>query len=464
MKNKIKVILKYVYITLFLIGIYILMMLITSLIPSSEIKENVKKSSETLYQEGEKRTIDLKYKKENLFTFTDALMINTAYSVDNTNPESCMLARKNYIPEQTKKVYKDSQYNIGTNEKYKNNKTGDLYQTKELYGLMHGDNIEYSYEYARYWHGYLVILRPLLLLFDYSGIRIFLFLLTLITVMWLLYLICKKINLNTSIMFAVALLSINIFIVSQSINEIMVFLVSFISSIFLLIKKDKIKNIGIFFFVVGSITSFVDLLTAPLVTLGIPLIIYFLLEQKEKINVKKELIDLVKLSIVWGLGYGITWAIKWGLVELIFKRPLISQAIEQILFRINGGHSGIRKFTIYEVVKTNLNRLSKFIIFSILMIAFINIIIRLIKISVKKEKIDIKQNLKKCIPYAIISAFPIIWYAVIKEHSCIHSFFAYRIMVISIINLLVVTNKISEPKEIEEEGKFNKKITRKKKE
>ncbi len=457
MKNKIKGIVKYIYITIFLIGIYILLMIITSLIPASAIKENVKKSSETLYKENETLIIDLKYKKELIFTFTDALMINTAYSVDNTKPASCLLARKNFVPGQTKIIYGDSQYNLGANEKYKNSKNGDLYQTKELYGLMHGDNIEDSYEYARYWHGYLVLLRPLLLLFDYSGIRIFLFLVTLITVIWMLYLIYKKINLNTSIIFAVALLSINIFIVSKSINEILVFLVSFASSIFLLIKKDKIKNIGIFFFIVGSITSFIDLLTEPLVTLGIPLIIYFLLEQKEKINVKKELIDLVKLSIAWGLGYGITWAIKWVLVELIFKRPLISQAIEQALFRINGGHSGIRKFTLYEVVKANWNRLSEFIIIVIFSIALINIITRFIKIAVKKEKIDMKLNLKKCIPYAIILVFPIIWYAVIREHSYIHSFFAYRILVIAIMSLLVITNKISEKNEIEGKGKSDKK-------
>lgn len=444
MKNKIKVILKYVYIILFLIGIYILMMLITSIIPSSAIKENVKKSSEILYQEGEKRTIDLKYKKENLFTFTDALMINTAYSVDNTKPVSCMLARKNFVQGQTKIVYGDSQYNLGANEKYKNLENGDRYQTKELYGLMHGDNIEDSYEYARYWHGYLVLLRPLLLIFDYSGIRIFLFLLTLITVIWLLYLIYKKINLNTSIMFAVALLSINIFIVSQSINEIMVFLVSFISSIFLLIKKDKIKNIGIFFFVVGSITSFVDLLTEPLVTLGIPLIIYFLLAQKEKTNTKKELLNLIKLSIVWGLGYGITWAIKWVLVELIFKRPLISQAVEQILYRINGGHSGKSSIGLIYTIQQNLKELSECVIYAVIVIGTLNMGIRFVKNSIKKEKIDIKQNLKRCIPYAIIFIFPIIWYAVIREHSCIHSFFTYRIMVISILNYLVITNKLSE--------------------
>ena len=329
-KNVFKNLLQYVCMTFILIGIYIILMLLTSLIPSSWMKNNVKISSEILYKDDEKVTIDLKYKKETLFTFTDALMINTAYSVDSKNPTSFLLARKNYIPGQTKEFYGDSQYNLGANEKYKNPRNGDLYQTKELYGLMHGDDIEDSYEYARYWHGYLILLRPLLVVFNYGGIRVFLALATLICVCVILYLIYKKINLTSSIMFGIGLLAISIFIVSQSLNEILIFLVSFISTIILLLKYKKIKNIGIFFFIVGSVSSFIDLLTAPLVTLGLPLIVYFLLTQKEeKANIKKYILDILKIGISWCLGYGITWVIKWVLVELIFKRPLISQAIEQ---------------------------------------------------------------------------------------------------------------------------------------
>ena len=145
---------KYILVFVILIGIYLVLLTVTSLIPSSALEENVRESSETLLQEGEKVTYNLGYKEENIFTFTDALMINTAYSVDKNHPlESSILARKNYIPGQTKVVYPDSQYNLGANEKYINKDTGDLYQTDELYGLMHGDNIEDSYGYARCWHG-----------------------------------------------------------------------------------------------------------------------------------------------------------------------------------------------------------------------------------------------------------------------------------------------------------------------
>ncbi len=108
MKN-VKNVALYVIITILLIVTYLTLLQITSLIPSSAIKDNVIKSSETLQSQGEKAFYDLKYKTECIFTFTDALMINTAYSIDNKNPfESFMLARKNYIPGQTKIVYGDS--------------------------------------------------------------------------------------------------------------------------------------------------------------------------------------------------------------------------------------------------------------------------------------------------------------------------------------------------------------------
>ena len=441
-----------------LICIYMLLLTITSLIPSSVLKENVRESSETLYEEGEKVTYDLKYKEENIFTFTDALMINTAYSIDSTHPiESFMLARKNYIPGQTKTVSPDGQYNLGANEKYINPDTGDLYQTKELYGLMHGDNIEDSYEYARYWHGYLVILRPLLALFNYEGIRIVLLIFTILSAGTLIVLLSKKINLLTGIIFAIGLLSVNILIVSRSINEILIFLVAFISSIFLLLKKDKIKNIGLFFFVVGSVSSFIDLLTTPLITLGLTSIIYFLMLQKneDKVSVKKYIIELIKIGITWCMGYGLTWVSKWIITELIYGRPIVSQAIEQALFRSKlPTYKGQIIFGPLDVIERNLEFLSKTVMTIIAIIAITYIIVMAVKNY--KKNIDINENLKKSIPYILIFFFPIIWYLALKQHSYTHVNFTYRLLCISVICLLLISSIILKEKEVSSKQTVNK--------
>lgn len=77
---------KYILIFIILICIYIITLIGTSLIPSSCMKENVIKSSEILKDEGEKKYINVGYKDASVFLFTDALMINTAYSIDSKTP------------------------------------------------------------------------------------------------------------------------------------------------------------------------------------------------------------------------------------------------------------------------------------------------------------------------------------------------------------------------------------------
>ena len=132
--NKVKSLFKYILIFVILIIMYFSLLLLTSLIPSSAIRENVEKSSVKLLELGEKKEYELKYKKESIFTFTDALMINTAYSIDSGHPiESLLLARRSYIPGQTLIVNEETK-DVMSSSMYMNGK--DSYQTKELYGLI----------------------------------------------------------------------------------------------------------------------------------------------------------------------------------------------------------------------------------------------------------------------------------------------------------------------------------------
>ena len=309
-----------IYIGVFssLIIIFILSLLLTSLIPSKYIENNVRKSSEILIKEGEREIIDLGYKYESLFHFTDALMINTAYSIDSNHPYySFMMARKNYIPNQTLYEHEETKYHVGTSEKYKD-ELGNTFQTKELYGLMHGENIEDSYDYARYWHGYLAFLRPLLLIFNIQGIRIFFKVLITILILIMLILIVKKINLLTAIIYLLTFVALSILTVAESINEITTFIIAIISAIFILIKDGKFKRPGIVFMSIGAITSFSDLLTTPLITLGFTLPIYILLNLKEE-N-KKLLLDFIKLSIFWALRFWINLGNKMDTSRYNFRK------------------------------------------------------------------------------------------------------------------------------------------------
>ena len=56
-----------------------------------------------------------------------------------------------------------------------------------------------------------------------------------------------------------------------------------------------------FFLIIGIITSYLDLLTYPVITLGIPLTMWLIIQ--EDTFTKKKVIKIVQYSITWALGY-----------------------------------------------------------------------------------------------------------------------------------------------------------------
>ena len=157
--------------------------------------------------------------------YTDALMINTAYSIDNNKPfESSFLARKNYIPNVTDDIYQDTAGELKSSSKYNyHNEVG------ELNDLVNGEKVE-SFEYARYWHGYLIILRPLLAFISLNEIRVIFTIMLISLAVILAYLLYKNINITVAVIFITGMLGIEYFYLGFSLQGIFVFLITDISN------------------------------------------------------------------------------------------------------------------------------------------------------------------------------------------------------------------------------------------
>ena len=429
-----KTFLKYVLTFIITMIILIGLLFLSSLIPSKNLENNVRKSSEFLAQYGEEQEIEFPFRTERLFYFTDALMLNTAYSIDSNHPyESMMLDRKNYIPGQTQNFHEEIQKHIGTSPNY-TDEYGNTYQVSELYGLMHGENIVDSYEYTRYWHGYLIFLRPLLSIMSIEGIRNLLFVLTIILSLIALFLIIKKLNFITAIIYLLSFLAINLYVICNSMNEITTFIIAQIAMIFLLLKNGKFKNSASVFLVIGMCTSFFDLLTTPLVTLGLTLPIYVLLNIKE--GNKKLYLDCIKICVAWVVGYGLFWALKWLITDITLGKHILSDAINQALYRAGD----VVGAGIFDIFKLNLNKLGNSIIEYLFILLAIYAIIGVLKeIYLKKHKKQQTEKIQilKVLIFVIIAILPFIWYAVLKNHSYVHSFFVYRILIITILNIQI---------------------------
>lgn len=420
-EKNIKVILKYLFTYIFYITIFIILLTVSSMIPTSAIKEETTESADILLSEGNRKITYIPYKNERMQfdNYSDALMINTAYSIDTDSPlYSAMVARKNYIPGVTQTVEQDSQKELKSASKYKYHD-----EVGELKDLTNNDITE-SFEYARYWHGYLVVLRPLLIFADVQAIRIIFTVIFVILAGLLLYQLKKKVNLFVAVVFLFGLIGVEYFYIGISIQSSFVFMIMMISSLIILTGENRIKDMAMVFFVTGILTNFFDLLTVPAITYGVPILVYFLLIQKEKeLTIKEVICTFFRFGIAWVVGYAITWFTKWALVDLLYNRSLISIGLNQVLYR----SVGREKISYLSIVSGNMQYVRYFILASILF-SFIYLLVNSIE---KRESVKISNVL----PYFIIAIIPYVWFFLIRDHSYKHAFFTYRNLILIIISL-----------------------------
>ena len=462
--DTLKTILKYVVSFIVLLIIFFGSLTITSLIPSSNLKNNVIKTSEIYKEEGEKKIAKVFGKEETIFIFTDALMVNTAYSIDSEHPiESFVLARKNYIPGQTQVVHEDSQYNLGASKNYKD-ANENVFQAAELYGLMHGEDIVDSYEYARYWHGYLVFLRPLLAIMSIQGIRALNFIIICACIAALFFLLRKKCGFRAAILFLLPLVMIDIFVLSLGLSDVYDMIIAMVASIILLELIDVREDAGVMFFIFGCLTSFMDLFTIPLVTLCLPLTVFFLVKHRkfgiyEEKDLKQKFISefgsFVVLCYSWALGYILMWAAKWFITEALFDKNIISSALEQVKYR-----SQSERITYGLVLSRNFKFLGINPILLLILTIGADLGILFYKKKDKKQLMEeIKKNLKErlinIIPFALICIIPFAWLFVVKQHSAIHAFFVNRILVIFLLGILMIVYELFSIKPTAEKGKMD---------
>ena len=118
------------------------------------------------------------------------------------------------------------------------------------------------------------------------------------------------------------------------------------------------EKAGLLFFIIGGLTSFFDLLTAPLVTLGLPAIVLLLL--RKKINrsghFKDYVFILLCISLSWLVGYAIIWVSKWLLASIFLHENILQDGFREVIQRtgsqISSG-SDVKNIQVNEVLMRN---------------------------------------------------------------------------------------------------------------
>ena len=273
------------------------------MIPRSAIEPQVKTSAKIFTEEGiYPHKVSIDGRRVLVDNYTDCYMHDVAYCADDTHPVDA--AMRNY--------------------RYRDNV--DI--TVSLEHLVSGNLLNEPFEYGKYWHGYLVTLRPLLTVMDYGMIRILNGIVLGILFFIVLVLITRRLSFGITLCFLVALFMVHSGIIPWSLQFSTCYYITFVSIIALLGFKwisDTWHRLLLCFFAIGAATSFFDFFTTPIMTLGVPLTIMMLKDEKLcKIRFA------LALCAAWLMGYSMMWASKWLMAYLLVGYNPLAEASQSI--------------------------------------------------------------------------------------------------------------------------------------
>lgn len=407
MKKKTKNVVKY---GLSLVGILLGSILLGTLLlatvynlPTEQwTEEHMKAAANTLSAEGVYPDITEKATSR-LDNYTDSIMLlNAAYSAEGSVFNQAMKIESNSI-------------------------NGLEPQDIIVKHYKEGQDFNNVSNYNRYWHGYLVFLKPLLSMFSYKGIRIINAILqtTLVAVTIIMMVKREKKYLIMPLLILWAFLMPLALMKSMQFSSCFYIMMAGILAL-VWIKELTMKKVGLIFLVLGILLAFFDLLTYPIITFGVPVAVYLLISNEKKLG--KQLIKFIFAGVCWLVGYMGMWVGKWTIGSIILGKELFSDAINQLLFRTSATGEQYAKI---EVIDSNFQSFFDTPAVVILII-YITVMLTLIVVYIinqkRKNKTLWKGIVQAIIPFLVVAVVPIVWYLAVSNHSYHHYWFTNKIL------------------------------------
>ncbi len=284
--------------------------------------------------------------------------------------------------------------------------------------------------YPRYWNGYLLTLRPLMTQFTYQQIRYISMLILLISFCFCFSGIQREAGSVTALGFAVSMIMCFLVFVGESLQYFSAFMVMFAELLLILyIPRFRDMKQGVMLlFAAGMAVNYFDLLTAPLLTLGIPLVLLLCLNSDMYIrnSYRKTWSDVVCGSALWGIGYAACWAAKWLIGTIVLGDNIFADAWKTARFRVEGSETVPLDRAL--MFRSNIDTYyfakghKPFALIAVLLLVLIIILIRHHR----------KDFLKRSLPFLFVAVYPYVWYFVLSNHSQLHYFYTYRIQAITL--------------------------------
>ena len=288
-----------------------------------------------------------------------------------------------------------------------------------------GQAFDGQHPYYQYWHGYLVFIKPLLLLTDYQGIGIMNLVLQCGLLAVLFWLMVKKGLAHYIPAYLVSFLFLVPVAQAVCIQFATCHYILTLGSILVLLLADHLDKWEAWLFLyLGIATAYFDFLTYPLATLGVPAVFYCLV--RGPMTVLQSLQRGIKVCFSWGFGYGFMWAGKWAVGSIVTGTNIFTAALSKVAERssLNAGPE-------YGIADSLYANLLAFLSTPALIGALIPAAVCLVLLLLRRRSFRLSRALPILFPFLILALLPIVWYVVTANHSTIHYWFTHKSLVVS---------------------------------
>lgn len=374
-------------------------------LPAQPVLEHVYDSAQTIQQEG----LYPEYFGFKLFqmdNYTDTIMLFEAAAMGEQDPLTAMMTA--------------TAYNVDNFETM----AGDLaVYCERTIPLSTGAQKAVQlvpFSYARYWHGYLIWLRPLLLVTDITGVRVVQYLVLAALFAAVAVLLRRRCGLRAAVWFAVSQLLVTAFWVPHQVQFFTCFAVAYAGCVWVLAKPRRSDDVCLALLVLGVVTSFCDLLVTPVLTLGLPLVCWLLEPQQRLRAGTRQCGIVVGGSLTWGVGYLLCWASKWVLAGLVTGQNVIADALHQVGVRTAADSWHGMELTWGNILHFVYTTLAGKHLFWPLVLAVV-LLLALFAASIRD-----RQQLARALPLGLCALMTPAWFIVLRTHSIQHGWFTWR--------------------------------------
>lgn len=276
-------------------------------------------------------------------------------------------------------------------------------------------------DYFRYWHGYTILSRPLLLAGSYDLLRAVTAGALLVACVALLVVVARVLDRRTALCLAAALGYASIDAAAASVMHSFSWIVAAVAGCYAALARPERVWRPELWFAIGAATSYLDKLSNPLVTLTLPLVVALLREQTPENASRRQLRAVALAAGCWALGYFGLWSVKFVLAWIELGSGALSVIAREALERIAGDTGHGKPFpglaTLY-----NLRQLA---VLRWRMVATLALCGLLLWRSFQARSV---LALLPGAPLTAVALLPVAWFEVFANHSIVHHPFTFRIL------------------------------------